>query len=453
MSSMVFVDEPGVILPRVDAGKAERQAAFCTVCGKPSKKRCTRCLVARYCSKECQKSHWTKGKHKRICAVAPTADMAGAADEAHYQCISNYSQKASKAGRLGFKADEIRMLRYLIDTLPNQVDTLFCLAQALFDHKEPRQSLLIFMKGMKELVDIVLQIECMKRRLTPESKPEDHPGVEFPLQWRASLPPEEMLSMYVSQNMHATTNVVEQCIRGRNDLELEVQLMDVLSSYVERQNYDQHDRIGTPTNDACCRVYYIKGETHRKFMQRPDVAEECFMTADGYMMKSKGVHDFVALTAVPDLCMLQVDALITSWSERRESSGSSGDGSDANAVVVKAEIDAAFGLLDRACSVSRMMMEKVDPVQNSQEYTTVFTTLSKTLWNTVSIKDKIHRDILLEEWDDDEKKNMAKEALAVAKQAKLECIKGHCAHNPAIDEQNLAAAEILIGALEGAGYF
>ena len=37
----------------------------CEVCQKPTQKRCNRCKSAFYCSKECQKSHWTK--HKLSC--------------------------------------------------------------------------------------------------------------------------------------------------------------------------------------------------------------------------------------------------------------------------------------------------------------------------------------------------------------------------------------------------
>jgi hypothetical protein len=451
--------QPGTTLPGVAEGdtrqkkadrKAERHAFFCAVCGKPSKKRCTRCLVAKYCSKECQVYHWKHGKHRSICAIAPTADMAGAQDEAHFQCISTFTKNASKAGQLGFVVDEIRMLRYLIRTLPNQMDTLFCLAAALLKHGEFRQSIEMYTQGMAEVSDICLQIECMKRRFTSETKQEKYPHVEFPQRWRAALPPEDILCKYLSQNMHAVSNAVEQCIRGRNDLEMEIVLLNLCTKYIERRPYDEHERIAVPSDGCCCRVYYVKGETHRKFMQRPDVAEDCFMTADGYMQKSKGVHDFVSLTAVPDLCVHQVQLLMAEWVER---------GNDA-VVVSEHELAHAFALIDRALRVSRMMMEQVDCVQNSQEYTSVLTTLSKTLWNSISVKDKLYNEMSGDGEEEkrqkkawiDAKKKVGNEALSVAKKAKVECIKGHCIDVPEIDQQNLAAVEILIQALENEGF-
>ena len=39
---------------------------YCPCCGKPATLLCTRCRTQRYCSKECQKSHWIKS-HKRQC--------------------------------------------------------------------------------------------------------------------------------------------------------------------------------------------------------------------------------------------------------------------------------------------------------------------------------------------------------------------------------------------------
>ena len=52
----------------------------------------------------------------------------------------------------------------------------------------------------------------------------------------------------------------------------------------------------------------------------------------------------------------------------------------------------------------------------------------------------------------DAKKKVGNEALSVAKKAKVECIKGHCIDVPEIDQQNLAAVEILIQALENEGF-
>jgi hypothetical protein len=45
--------------------------AGCSVCGKsPATKKCSRCKVARYCTVECQKAHWTAG-HKEECSTEP----------------------------------------------------------------------------------------------------------------------------------------------------------------------------------------------------------------------------------------------------------------------------------------------------------------------------------------------------------------------------------------------
>ncbi|XP_019436178.1 PREDICTED: ubiquitin carboxyl-terminal hydrolase 18-like [Lupinus angustifolius] len=51
---------PGV-LPAVDH-------TFCAVCGKQGTKICSRCKTLRYCSQECQQSHWRSG-HKADCKV------------------------------------------------------------------------------------------------------------------------------------------------------------------------------------------------------------------------------------------------------------------------------------------------------------------------------------------------------------------------------------------------
>ena len=55
---------PFTTKPRIDvndtaslkaARKAERHQTVCVVCGKPSTKRCTKCLVQKYCSRDCRK--------------------------------------------------------------------------------------------------------------------------------------------------------------------------------------------------------------------------------------------------------------------------------------------------------------------------------------------------------------------------------------------------------------
>jgi hypothetical protein len=48
-----------------DPTKKNRGAGGCEVCEKPADKRCNRCGVASYCSRDCQKSHWKL--HKKSC--------------------------------------------------------------------------------------------------------------------------------------------------------------------------------------------------------------------------------------------------------------------------------------------------------------------------------------------------------------------------------------------------
>lgn len=45
--------------------ESQKYSRFCAVCAKPSTKKCVRCKAVRYCSKECQKTHWKK--HKKVC--------------------------------------------------------------------------------------------------------------------------------------------------------------------------------------------------------------------------------------------------------------------------------------------------------------------------------------------------------------------------------------------------
>lgn len=49
---------------------------YCTVCHKDTNKRCSKCKITKYCSRECQKSDWFI--HKAFCAEAPTISSAKA---------------------------------------------------------------------------------------------------------------------------------------------------------------------------------------------------------------------------------------------------------------------------------------------------------------------------------------------------------------------------------------
>ena len=45
--------------------KFRYQEPKCVVCGKKSQFKCSQCAVEKYCSRNCQKSHWNQ--HKSIC--------------------------------------------------------------------------------------------------------------------------------------------------------------------------------------------------------------------------------------------------------------------------------------------------------------------------------------------------------------------------------------------------
>ena len=49
----------------------------CAVCGIESSHRCGGCKEYCYCSKKCQKQHWTKGKHSRECGKETTVVTLG----------------------------------------------------------------------------------------------------------------------------------------------------------------------------------------------------------------------------------------------------------------------------------------------------------------------------------------------------------------------------------------
>ena len=376
--------------------------------------------------------------------------MAGAKDEKHYKIISNYTQAASTAGTRGDYATEIRMLRYLIDTLPDQLDVQFCLASAFFSHHESKKAILTYTDSFHNLHDIVLQIECMKHQLTASSNPIEHPSQTFPSKWVQALLPEEMVSSYLGQKMHDACNTIEQTIRGRNDLGLEINLCNQMTDIIESSKH----KWSSPSYAACCRVYYMKGETNRKYQKRPDVSEESFMSADGYHCKSKGYHDYVALTAVPDLCFLQVQMEITNMLEKQHTSNEE----EEDIKYSMTDMTGIVMTIERGVAVARMMMETVDSTRDAQEYTTVCMTLAKSVWNQISMMDKIHEittnglvEGLVIETNEIwklERVKLMQEALVLAKHAEKECTLGYCKEVPEIDQENLAACKMLVEGLE-----
>lgn len=52
----------------------------CTVCFRPAPRRCARCS-APYCSRDCQRADWTRGKHREVCG--PRANVFGCAVVTH----------------------------------------------------------------------------------------------------------------------------------------------------------------------------------------------------------------------------------------------------------------------------------------------------------------------------------------------------------------------------------
>jgi len=58
----------------------------CSACGKPAEKRCSRCKLEWYCSRECQVAAWKD--HKKLCDVM----VAAQAEEAKSKAKENVEQ-------------------------------------------------------------------------------------------------------------------------------------------------------------------------------------------------------------------------------------------------------------------------------------------------------------------------------------------------------------------------
>ena len=50
-----------------DVGSAAPPARVCAVCGAEAVSQCVNCKVTAYCSRRCQKRHWSRGGHKGRC--------------------------------------------------------------------------------------------------------------------------------------------------------------------------------------------------------------------------------------------------------------------------------------------------------------------------------------------------------------------------------------------------
>jgi hypothetical protein len=73
----------------------------CTVCDKPARTSCSRCSVARYCSKKCQGAHWKK--HKKLCKK-----------------VSAHVRKAVAAAETGVRA----RAEFMLDALAESIDKI-----------------------------------------------------------------------------------------------------------------------------------------------------------------------------------------------------------------------------------------------------------------------------------------------------------------------------------------
>ena len=61
-------------------------------CLEEANKTCVRCNKARYCSKQCQKSHWRE--HKKFCnKLAGSSTTSGGDEHFYYKCIEENRQK------------------------------------------------------------------------------------------------------------------------------------------------------------------------------------------------------------------------------------------------------------------------------------------------------------------------------------------------------------------------
>ena len=62
---------------------------ICPGCGRVATKQCTRCKKQKYCSRECQMSHWPK--HKKICKKVPVAAAAAASPKQGETATTKYT--------------------------------------------------------------------------------------------------------------------------------------------------------------------------------------------------------------------------------------------------------------------------------------------------------------------------------------------------------------------------
>ena len=101
------------LTPMYKAKSTGKDAKQCAVCGKSSKLCCSRCKVVRYCGKVCQRQHWKKGGHRKICKPPlehVDIDVATVPPSYRGQLVGNISNTNS-TGQLGrakpMRADDL----------------------------------------------------------------------------------------------------------------------------------------------------------------------------------------------------------------------------------------------------------------------------------------------------------------------------------------------------------
>eukprot|EP00613_Pedinella_sp_CCMP2098_P046210 CAMPEP_0171835742 /NCGR_PEP_ID=MMETSP0992-20121227/11165_1 /TAXON_ID=483369 /ORGANISM="non described non described, Strain CCMP2098" /LENGTH=256 /DNA_ID=CAMNT_0012451625 /DNA_START=227 /DNA_END=994 /DNA_ORIENTATION=+ len=68
----------------------------CANCDAPGRMTCSKCKLAKYCSRSCQRHHWGKGEHKRFCLTPAERTTKGAAEAAAVPTVASKSAGGDK---------------------------------------------------------------------------------------------------------------------------------------------------------------------------------------------------------------------------------------------------------------------------------------------------------------------------------------------------------------------
>ena len=66
MNTILDLDKRGKINPKTTPAQLLKVISECATCGEYTTKRCSKCNIARYCIRECQKEDWAEHKKKCI---------------------------------------------------------------------------------------------------------------------------------------------------------------------------------------------------------------------------------------------------------------------------------------------------------------------------------------------------------------------------------------------------